>query len=231
MRSSNASFPKGPAGAVTITTATVKRTTRTLRWCWDRSLLAAFNRRTRPLRSGGRARRHPFHPHTGKIRERGRHVSEQVWDEEDLPEARMKRGAPTGAAMPLCWAHAEYLTSCEAKKTAWALIASLLSFNVTRKQKPKVKLKCGALPIDPPASKRQNAPTHHASISTVRWTTDGWQTASDLETRDTGLGCWFADLPAASLATGAKIIFTFRWTEKWKDAITPSKSVVEPASI
>ena len=36
-------------------------------------------------------------------------LTEQLWDEDDLPGGQMKRGEPTGAAMPLCWAHAEYL--------------------------------------------------------------------------------------------------------------------------
>src|SRR5207249_3762770 len=43
---------------------------------------------------------------------------EQVWDDDDLPEARMQRGAPTGSAMPLCWAHAEYLTLVRSRKDA-----------------------------------------------------------------------------------------------------------------
>ena len=37
-------------------------------------------------------------------------ITEQVWDGDDLPDARMKRGCPTGAAMPLCWSHAEYVS-------------------------------------------------------------------------------------------------------------------------
>ena len=37
-------------------------------------------------------------------------IPEQVWDAEDLPDGGMKLGAPTGAAMPLCWSHAEYIS-------------------------------------------------------------------------------------------------------------------------
>ena len=38
-------------------------------------------------------------------------LPEQVWSEEfDLPEFRMYRGQPNGSAMPLCWAHAEYVS-------------------------------------------------------------------------------------------------------------------------
>ena len=36
-------------------------------------------------------------------------LPEQVWDEPDRPEAYMFLGRPTGSAMPLMWAHAEYI--------------------------------------------------------------------------------------------------------------------------
>ena len=36
-------------------------------------------------------------------------IPEQIWDGADLPSAHLKNGGPTGSAMPLAWAHAEYL--------------------------------------------------------------------------------------------------------------------------
>jgi glucoamylase len=36
-------------------------------------------------------------------------LPEQVWDEADLPSAGMYLGRPAGSAMPLMWAHAEYV--------------------------------------------------------------------------------------------------------------------------
>src|SRR5947209_4069115 len=36
-------------------------------------------------------------------------LPEQVWDAPDLPQANMVLGKPCGAAMPLMWAHAEYI--------------------------------------------------------------------------------------------------------------------------
>src|SRR5260370_19485721 len=36
-------------------------------------------------------------------------LPEQVWDQPDLPAARMYLGKPAGSAMPLAWAHAEYI--------------------------------------------------------------------------------------------------------------------------
>jgi glucoamylase len=36
-------------------------------------------------------------------------ISEQVWDEPAIPEKLLAPGGPTGAAIPLAWAHAEYI--------------------------------------------------------------------------------------------------------------------------
>lgn len=36
-------------------------------------------------------------------------LPEQVWDTDDIPEMRLFLGRPTGSAMPLVWAHSEYI--------------------------------------------------------------------------------------------------------------------------
>ncbi len=36
-------------------------------------------------------------------------ISEQVWDEKDMPKRDLFRGQPTGSGCPLVWAHAEYI--------------------------------------------------------------------------------------------------------------------------
>ncbi len=36
-------------------------------------------------------------------------IPEQVWDTDDIPERGLFQGRPSGSAMPLAWAHAEYL--------------------------------------------------------------------------------------------------------------------------
>src|SRR5438034_714606 len=36
-------------------------------------------------------------------------LSEQLWDAPDIPERGLFFGRPSGAAMPLAWAHAEYV--------------------------------------------------------------------------------------------------------------------------
>ena len=38
-------------------------------------------------------------------------LPEQVWDAPDIPERELFNGRPSGSAMPLVWAHAEYAAS------------------------------------------------------------------------------------------------------------------------
>ena len=52
----------------------------------------------------------PFITAMEEFANQGGMISEQLWDADDLPDGSMKRGKPTGAAMPLCWSHAEYIS-------------------------------------------------------------------------------------------------------------------------
>jgi glucoamylase len=36
-------------------------------------------------------------------------IPEQIWDQPSIPERLLRYGGPTGAALPLVWAHAEYI--------------------------------------------------------------------------------------------------------------------------
>jgi glucoamylase len=52
----------------------------------------------------------------------------------------------------------------------------------------------------------------------IHWSSDGWATARDQHTRESGLGAYFADLPTATLPAGARIAFTFYWPQsaRWE---------------
>jgi glucoamylase len=54
----------------------------------------------------------------------------------------------------------------------------------------------------------------------VHWTLDNWQTQQDINTRETGLGTWVADLPVDRLPAGGEIVFTFYWLQeqRWEGA-------------
>ena len=52
------------------------------------------------------------------------------------------------------------------------------------------------------------------SPALVHWSIDGWKTAHDTETRETGLGTFVLDLPTTSLLGGGEAVFTFYWPKE-----------------
>jgi len=160
----------------------------------------------------------PFIQTLEKFANRGGMLTEQLWDEDDLPSGRMKRGEPTGAAMPLCWAHAEYLTLVRSRQIGECFDRIAPVYERYAKNKTGSQLEIWTFAYQCPrirAGKNLRIITH--APAAVRWSFDKWNTTQDTEATDTGIGCWFADLPAAELEAGAQIVFTFRWADKGEE--------------
>jgi glucoamylase len=149
----------------------------------------------------------------------GGFLPEQVWDAPDIPDRELANGRPSGSAMPLVWAHAEYVK----------LVRSLAD---------------GRVFDTPPQPGRRYLDERHASRlavwrfnhklrtmprgrtlrvevgapAIVHWSADGWASVTDTATVDAGLGAHCADLPTGHLAAGAVIRFTFQWPEagRWE---------------
>ena len=145
-------------------------------------------------------------------------LPEQVWDADDLPDGKMKRGGPTGSAMPLCWAHAEYLTLVRSHKDAVCFdrIEPVYQRYAKAGNVSAIEMWTFAHQLQRIGPGR-TLRIITANAATVHWTFDGWATAHDLETSDTGFGCWFGDLPSAQLEPGARIIFTVWQQERWEE--------------
>jgi glucoamylase len=142
-------------------------------------------------------------------------LPEQVWDADDLPEAHMKRGEPTGSAMPLCWAHAEYLTLVRSRKdgACFDRIQPVYERYVRRKTGSNIEM--WTLAHQPPKIRRgKTLRMISERAGRLRWSFDSGKTTNDQAMIETGLGCWYADLPTASLASGARIILTFNWENR-----------------
>ncbi len=148
-------------------------------------------------------------------------LPEQIWDAPDIPERELFFGRPSGSAMPLVWAHAEYLK----------LHRSLEDGRVFDMPPQPQARYSGTSPVPPPEVTvwRFNQKARSAVLgttlrietlaaATVHWTHDGWQTVTDSPTRDTGLGVYVADLPTTTFGPGVEIEFTFFWTvaAKWE---------------
>src|SRR6185503_6120293 len=109
----------------------------------------------------------------------GRLLPEQVWD----------TGRPTGSAMPLVWAHAEYvkLRRSLADGRVFDLPAlAMQRYLVDRAGSPhtiwRFNHKCRALSVGTMLRLEVLAP------AIVHWSADGWRTVHDTETADTGIG-------------------------------------------
>lgn len=144
-------------------------------------------------------------------------LPEQVWDAPDLPSAGMWLGRPTGAAMPLCWAHAEYLTLTRSRAdgVGFDLVPPVYERYARKQRVNAVEIWTFAHQLRRiPAGKTLRLIT--AEPGMVHWGTNSWHRTRDVELQDTGLGCWFADLPAKDLSPGAKLVFTFQWQTGWE---------------
>jgi glucoamylase len=145
-------------------------------------------------------------------------LPEQVWDEADLPEAGMYLGRPTGSAMPLVWAHAEYikLLRSVADGQPFDLIPVVAQRYLNGGGRKDLEI------WKPTRQVRKVAPGHTLRIQASRpfrlhWSLDEWQTIEDTQSGDTGLGVSFVDLPVRSAGRGP-IRFTFFWPteQRWE---------------
>jgi glucoamylase len=158
-------------------------------------------------------------------------IPEQVWDADPIPERRLYPGRPSGSAMPLAWAHAEYVK---------LLVSRQLGRPLDRP--PAVwRRYSGRAPVARHAFWWPHAPIASLPASTslvialdlpavLHWGHDGWRSVQDVPTTDTGLGFHAAALDTGALPPGMRVEFTWRWqdTGEWRgrdDAV----EVIAPA--
>ncbi len=125
---------------------------------------------------------------------------EQVWDSADIPEKELFFGKPSGSAMPLVWAHAEYIKLVRSieeekvfdcppqtvkryiKEEHQAIYASWRFSHKIRRITKGLKLRIEVL-----------AP------ALVHWSVDEWKSVEDTATSDTHVGLHIADLDVSLL--------------------------------
>jgi glucoamylase len=146
-------------------------------------------------------------------------IPEQVWDGDDLPHARMKRGQPTGSAMPLCWAHAEYISLVRSRRdgVVFDRIEPAYLRYVSAPRPSTIEIWTLRHRTRRMArGKTLRVLLQHDGV--VRWTADHWRTFSDSDANVSGLpSIWFVDLPTSALPAGAAVEFTIFWraSEQW----------------
>ncbi|HXW74270.1 MAG TPA: glycoside hydrolase family 15 protein [Steroidobacteraceae bacterium] len=143
-------------------------------------------------------------------------LPEQIWDDAPIPTRGLAPGRPTGAAMPLVWAHAEYLKLAASRvlkrpfdrpTSVWERYRGerpVLGRVIWSKQAPPGEMPEGceltvALPTE----------------STVRWGLDGWQDVREQSTRLNSLGLHVLEIDTPHLRAGRSIDLTYRSGSRW----------------
>jgi glucoamylase len=146
-------------------------------------------------------------------------IPEQVWDAADIPALELFNGHPSGSAMPLVWAHAEYIKLLRSLRDGRVFDTppvTVQRYQVDNVRSPfafwRFSHKCRRIPLGSVLRVEVLAP------ALIHWSCDEWRTSQDTETTDSHLGMHFADLPVAALPAGSVIRFTIYWTDarRWE---------------
>jgi glucoamylase len=148
-------------------------------------------------------------------------IPEQVWDTSDIPDRELEFGRPSGSAMPLVWAHAEYLKLQRALRDGRLfdlppqtvqryLTEKTVSAHMIWRFNHKIR--------SMPAGKTLRIET--LAPASIHWSADGWITVQDTTTHAVGLGIHIAELTTAGLTAEEQIKFTLYWLEaaRWEGA-------------
>ena len=137
-------------------------------------------------------------------------IPEQVWDSDPIPALGLYPGHPSGSAMPLVWAHAEYIKLLVSRQLGHPYDRPHATWQRYQGKRPSIAHAIW-LPQDP----IQKIIAGHSLFvgllepGVIHWGVDGWKTIQDTETRDTGIGLHVAELGIKTLFPGQQIDFTF----------------------
>ncbi|MGA8890477.1 MAG: glycoside hydrolase family 15 protein [Anaeromyxobacteraceae bacterium] len=141
-------------------------------------------------------------------------LPEQTWDSADVPARELHPGGPTGSAMPLVWAHAEYLKLARSladgevfDRPPQPLERYVRRHTASRLAPWRFNHKVGEV------ERGRTLRVETLAPAVVHWSSDSWRTIVDSPTRDTGLGLHVADLPTGELGGGVRVDFTFFWPD------------------
>ena len=146
-------------------------------------------------------------------------IPEQVWDAPDIPDRELYFGKPSGSAMPLVWAHAEYLKLRRSLKDGRVFDMppqTVKRYLVDKTRSPRMLWRFNHKIRSIVAGKSLRVELGAPAV--VHWSLDGWKTAVDTKTRDTGIGMHIVDLPVDRLKAGQGVVFTFYWpqADRWE---------------
>ncbi len=155
----------------------------------------------------------------GQFANDGGLLPEQVWDAADIPARALALGKPAGSAMPLVWAHAEYVKLCRSLHDGRVFDLppqTVRRYLVDRVSSPRSVWRFADRIATMSPGQVLRIETLDPAV--VHWSANDWSSVQDTVTRNSGLGVHVADIPTQALRAGTRIRFTFRWPEadRWE---------------
>ena len=146
-------------------------------------------------------------------------LPEQVWDAPDLPAKHLHLGRPTGSAVPLLWAHAEYikLLRSAADERVYERIPEVAERYLAANRAPGTHVIWSFGHPAHVCRRGESVRLVANSPFQARWSHDGWASESSVNSIVSKLGVFFADLEDLP-AESREIVFTFHWPEcdRWE---------------
>ncbi|BDI19659.1 hypothetical protein ANSO36C_54610 [Nostoc cf. commune SO-36] len=147
-------------------------------------------------------------------------LPEQIWDEADKPDAHLYLGKPTGSAMPLMWAHAEYIKLLRSTHDGrvFDFIPEVANrYLGERKQCKSLEIWKFNRQVDK-VKKSHTLRIQALASFQLHWSNDNWQTVKNTPATSTKLGVNFVDI-SISNNQQRPIKFTFLWIDssKWEE--------------
>jgi glucoamylase len=138
--------------------------------------------------------------------------SEQIWDTSDIVKENLYLGSHSGSAIPLVWAHAEYVKLCASvsQKKVFDMPDYTVERYIKNKNISKVDIWRFTLPC-PNMTKGNTLRIVTEVPANISWSLDNWANVEKKDTVDTGFGLHYVDVPTAS--GGDQVDFTFYWTD------------------
>ena len=158
----------------------------------------------------------PFLVAMTRMTSTGGMLPEQVWDAAPIAARGLNPGRPTGAAMPLVWAHAEYLKLVVSRALRRPFDRPDSVWQRYRGERPtltRVIWSQQAPAAELPEGGGLTVALREPGV--VHWGLDGWQDVREQDTAANSLGLHVLEIDTSRLRAGRYIDLTFRSGANW----------------
>jgi len=138
-------------------------------------------------------------------------LPEQVWDAAPVPSRGLEPGRPTGSAMPLAWAHAEYIKLVVSRSLGRPFDRPGPVWQRYSGKRPRLEHVVWS--AHAPASELPEGAALTVAVTSpacFRWGYDGWKEICERRTTPTALGLHTVEIDTTRLKSGRSIDLTYR---------------------